>query len=279
MKTSRPIITTVLLLIVATAHAQDEQAPQPAADGPVVRAVGVQVVATDLDQEAFGGMAPMSASPGTTVAVLVGSVGKSIVSVDTDASQVAAMTDSQGNSLLEDEPAEGAAGGFMMVQTNVSPFPKISEDGSMAVIELQAPRTPAAGSDAIHIEATLAVQVAAGTVTQTVDSAALKAGALDVPGYSIKVSQIGDAPWGDGQMSVTFSMTTDTADAVADIRFIDELGNDVTDQRYSTMTMMNTAEVEYGLKKQLETATIQFIFHDQMEKIEVPVNLDVKLGL
>ena len=277
------MLMAALLALTTHAYAQEQvQDPAPApvaANGPAVRAVGIQVMSTDLDQEAFGGMSPMSASPGTTVAVLVTTAGKAIVSVDTDACEVTAINDSQGNSMLEEAQEESGFGMAFMMQTNISPFPEISEDGTMTIVELQAPKTPAPGSDSVHIEAKLAINVAAGTKTETAEHANLQAGALNIPGHNIKISQTGEAQWGNGEMSVTFSMSTDSADAIADIRFIDDAGNDITDQRYSTMTMMNTAEIEYGIKKKVDRATIQFIFHDQMEKLEVPVNLDVSLGL
>ena len=246
-----------------------------------VKAVALAVTG-EVDSDAFE-FSPLQGQPGTRVSLLVDAsgMGATIVGLDDEASKVATFTDAQGNDLLEAKQDDNG-GMFTMSFGGSSPigaFPKVSEDGKMIVLDIEGPATPAAGSGAVTLKASLALDVAEGTVTRKSDSIPLAAGQVVDKEGGITIDSVGESEWGDAAMSVTMKMPAETLEQIATITFYNAAGKDITDGQRSTMTMMGRAEVMWELTEKVDAATIELTLHDKMRKLDVPVDLTVTLGL
>ena len=277
------VSTSLLVFAVAICVAGVTQ-PAPAQDQVEAQAIALQVVAPSLN-EAEADMAPMNVAPGTTVTVLLRPPGEEkLVAIDDDASDVTAFTDSEGANLLEEpqrtaQDGNGFGGMSARHSGPIGAFPDISDDGTLAAVELTAPSAPTQGAATVNIEGTLVARVASGSKKHTLDSTALEAGQLDVPGHQLQITEVGPSQWGNSKVSVSIKTSSDTAEQLAGVRFLDDNGEPIKSRRLSRMTMMNTATLEYGLQQEVDAATIEFTFHDQMREVEVPIEMQVSLGL
>lgn len=121
------------------------QRPAPAPLEPAGgSAIGIRVVGTGLGANGSE-LRPFNESPGTTVVLAVqASGGSGIVEIDSRAGKVESFTDDKGQSLLE----EGRIG------------PKVAEDGTAAMIEVEVRARPSAGAAAVTVQGTLALTLA-----------------------------------------------------------------------------------------------------------------------
>lgn len=275
------MIRTVSSLSLLTAVLVSAAHPAAAEDGAKVEAVAVAVTG-QVDEEAFE-FSPLQGQPGTRVSLAIDAsgLGATIVGLDDEASKVSAFTDAQGNDLLE---SQNEGGGMFSISfgggsSPIGAFPKVSEDGTMMVLDIEGPATPAAGSGAITLKASLALRIAEGTVTRKSGPIPLSAGKVVDKDGGITIDSVGDVEWGDAAMSVTMKMPVETLDQIAKIAFYNAAGEDITDGQRSTMTMLDRAEVMWELTEKVDTATIELTLHDKMRKLEVPVDLTVTLGL
>lgn len=272
---TRLFCPSVALFVVASAM------PAFAEDGVTVKAVAVAVTG-EVDVEAFE-YSPLQGQPGTRVSLLINAseTAATIVGLDDDASEVAAFTDAQGNDLLaEDKQDSGMFSiSFGGGGSAIGAFPKVSDNGKLIVLDVEGPATPAPGSGAVNLKANMVLRVAEGTVTRSSGSIPLAAGAIVDKEGGITIDSVGDAEWGEAAMSVTMKMPAATLNQIAKLTFRNAAGDDITDGRRSTMTMMDRAEVMWELTEKVDTATIEVTLHDKLRKLDVPVDLSVTLGL
>ena len=89
-------------------------------------------------------------SPGTTVVLaIMAPKGNGIVDIDDHGSKLEVFSDDKGTSLLE----EGRVG----------PFPKITEDGSAALVELEVRARPSVGTSSLNVQGTIAMTPISGS--------------------------------------------------------------------------------------------------------------------
>src|SRR5262245_62729276 len=123
-------------------------APPPPAP-PQVSAAAIRIVGLGLGANGTE-RRPFNESPGTVVVLAIQPPrGSGIVQIDDHASTLEAFADDKGQSLLE----EGRVG----------PFPKVAEDGSAAIVEVEVRGRPGAGATSVSGQGTLGVREAAGS--------------------------------------------------------------------------------------------------------------------
>ena len=116
---------------------------------PQVTATAIRVVGLGLGANGSE-LRPFNESPGTVVVLAVQAPrGNGIVQIDSSGSKLDTFTDDKGQSLLE----EGKIG----------PFPRISEDGSAALVEAEVRARPSAGATSISAQGSIAMTLAAGS--------------------------------------------------------------------------------------------------------------------
>src|SRR5262245_12296909 len=151
----------VVVVMVLAIGAPIAAAQRPAAKGtqrppaaapaaaPQISAAGIRVVSPGLGANGTE-LRPFNQSPGTVVVLAIQPPrGSGIVQIDDHASTLEAFADDKGQSLLE----EGRVG----------PFPKVAEDGSAAIVEVEVRGRPGAGATSVSVQGTLGVREAAGS--------------------------------------------------------------------------------------------------------------------
>ena len=125
--------------------------PTPAPAMPQITAVGIRVTGPGFGANGTE-LRPFNESPGTVVALAIQAPrGGGIVDIDDHGSRLEVFADDKGQSLLE----EGRVG----------PFPKMAEDGSAALVEVEVRARPSAGSTSVGVQGIIAMTLAGGIET------------------------------------------------------------------------------------------------------------------
>ena len=244
-----------------------------------VSAVAIGVARPPADaQERFGPQ--LNLERGTRVSVMLTSPGPGIVELDQDASRIDRFVDAAGTDLLEaddEAPARQEEGWFSPAFSPIGAFPRVSTDGSAIIVELRGQSIPAADAPTVELEALLALRVADRVETHRVESVSLSGQTLDVAGESIRVGE-GDGFWGEGT-SVKLTMAAAASERIAAVRFLDPAGEELSAQAVGSMTMMDEAEREFTLEQEAEQATLEIDMYTDVRTVQVPVRLELGLGL
>lgn len=265
MKISPLIAVLTLLLTSAATHAE-------ITTRPIGLTIGSPAIA-DMDFS----FKPNSVNAGTSVHLLVTGFEHSIVKLDDDNSSLDIVTDSTGKDLLKKHPPK--ENGFTFTQKPFGHFPKISEDGKQLIVELITPQTPSIGTTSITYQGKLAVTVAEGRKTISAKDIATEPGQVQLGEHSIEITAFGPSDWQEGKSKLSLKMTKTLLDAIASWKITAPDGTVLCDHPNSTMTMMNTAQLELTLDQAAETINIELELYDGMQLIEVPVNAKVSLGI
>ncbi len=194
----------------SAAHASTKPRPIPSASGPV-RVVGLTIntpVHTGADpasDDPFGvELAFMGSLERTRLALEFEHAEGGILGIDDDACALDSFRDDRGTDLIKkDDPF----GPFEMMS-------RVADDGRHLVFTIPSDVVPARGASRLFAEGTLAVQVAQRSETFTTDEISLAAGTeFTVGGFDFRVTQVGDAQWGDGS-EITLETKRDTVSIV-----------------------------------------------------------------
>lgn len=265
---------TALLSVPALAQpalAQEEAKPRIE---PIALRIARAVDGAGFDTPPLGG------EQGTRLRLLLTEPRRAIVRVDERRSQIETFTDDTGRDLLAGGRQQNDGGfGNMQHRTTVAPFSSISQDGARAVVSVRSPGVPAPDSRLLRLAGTLAVEMASGTRSETIENVALEAGPLEAGEAEIAIEQVQQPEMGQHPMTVTLTLEGEAASTFAGAALRGTEGEELTDRRLSRMVMMDTVRVQYGLIEPAEEATITLNFHEDLETVEVPVELETGLGL
>ena len=231
-------------------------------------------------QELFGPQ--LNLERGTRVSVMVVSPGPGIVELDREASRVERLVDGAGADLLEaddadEDAAAEAEGWFGPMFSPIGAFPQVATDGSAMVVELRGRSIPGPEAAGVELEAVLSLRVADEVETHRVEAVDLAGQELEVAGETIRVGA-GDGLWGQGT-SVKLTMSSATSDRIAAVRFVGAAGEAMAAQAVGTMQMMDEAEREFMLEQETDEATVEVDLYTELRAVQVPVRLEVGLGL
>lgn len=255
------------------------------ADEVVVRAIGATVVAEDFDGDQFE-WGPLNNARGTLIALLL-TVGeddpRSIVGVDAQASDLALMTDSTGRDLKQPLPKEtGDDDGFssMNQAAGFDPFAKMSSDNKQAVVEVNAPRSPAKQAESITVEGTLQVSVASGQDTSVIKAVKLEEAPLALAGHSVKIIAVGEQEWFDEKTrQITFEFKGASAESFAGMRLLGPAGDALDGEINSTMSFGQTLQATFSLKDlAVDKVDVELSFWKGFEQLGVPIEVTIPVG-
>src|SRR4029453_5089193 len=161
-------------------------APMPQVSAAAIRIVGLGLGANGSE------LRPFNKSPGTVV-VLPGQPprGNGIVKIYSRASQIDSFTDDKGQSLLE----EGRIG----------TFPRISEDGSAALVEAEGRARPSAGAASLSVEGSISMTLAGGSKPTRVANVRLTQGQTFKVGTATLT--VGEVSTEEESTKITFGLT------------------------------------------------------------------------
>ncbi len=265
MKLATLVAVSLLSTLVCVANAE-----------VVVRPIAMTIGSPAIDQMDFS-FQPNGVSAGTSVHLLITGLEHPVVKIDGDNSTLDKVTDSTGKDLLQERPARDD--GFMYSSGPIGPFPKISEDGKQLIVELSMPQTPAPGSTSIKLEGKLVVVVAAGKKVVSAEGVATQPGQVTLGEHTIEITGFGPSDWEEGKAKLELKMNATLLDAIASWKITAPDGTELSDGPYSTMTMMDTAQLELTLETSADAINIELELYDGLQQIEVPVAAEVGLGI
>lgn len=263
---------TIVVFLMGTGAAIAQQRPAgrgaarpaaaAAAPAPHLSVAGIRVVGTGLGANASE-LRPFNESPGTTVTIAIESPkGSGIVEIDDDASRLDSFADDKGQTLLE----EGRVG----------PFPKVAEDGSAALVEVETRGRPSPGSASVTVQGTLSITMASGSKPVRVPAVKLQANQAFKVGATTMT--IKEASADDESTKINIGLPRSILNSIREVRFFDAANAAIDAHRSSSGYMNEKAEMEYELKTKDKTATIEFELWQNSRTVKVPFNLQAGLG-
>ncbi|MEM6749470.1 MAG: hypothetical protein AAF612_03275 [Planctomycetota bacterium] len=247
----------------------------PALAEPTAEPIAVVVGSPILEDMDFA-LRPGGVEPGTKVHLLVSGLDQTIVDVDGDASKLTQAVDSTGKDLLEEPEQDGFGFG---PDSPIGPFPSVSDDGKQLVVELAMPQTPAKGAASITLEGVLKVRVATGKTKAQAPNVSTAGGTFKLNGQPVEVTGLKESDWQPGKQELGLKMSSMLLESIASWTVTGPDGAELSDGPNSTMTMMDTAEVAFMLDEKVAAVTIAVELYDGMKTVDVPLKLEVGLGV
>ncbi len=238
-------------------------APSAPAAAPQISATAIRVVGPGLGANGSE-LRPFNEQPGTTVALSVQAPrGSGIVAIDDDASKLEAFSDDKGQSLLE----EGRVG----------PFPKVAEDGSVALFEVEVRARPSTGATSVSVQGTIAMTVAGGSKPIRAASVRLE------EGQSFKIGSatltIGETSVEGDARKITFGLPRSVLSTIREVRFFDAKNAPIEARRTGSGYFNEKAQLEVEAQTKDKTATVEFEMWQNLRTIKVPFKVQAGLGL
>jgi hypothetical protein len=264
-------LSSLVILSSLTTEAVGQRGAS-ARDGAKVEAVGLRVVG-----EPYGGrddMRPFNYYAGTTAVLLLTRPGGGLIAMDDDASEVTRFADERGKDLL----VEGK-----FSQPGFSAFPRISEDGAAALVEVSGGAVPTRGATTVSIGGKAVLKVATKKAThERADVAVKKGTSVEIGPFRFTVVDVGKPDWGDEPLQITFEAKQEL-DALAEIRFTGPDGKAIEHHSGGTMTsrMGNQVNIRqsYRLVRKVDRVSIEVDAWTDLRTIEVPIDVKVGIGL
>lgn len=248
---------TSLFIALAALGALAQSTPKISVAG--IRVIGSGLGANGSELHAFG-----EQHPGMSVGLaILAPDGSGIVEIDDHASRVDAFTDNKGRSLLE----EGRFG----------PFPKISEDRSAAMVDVEVRGRPSAGASSVTVQGNVTMTMATGSKPTRIPNVRLE------PGKTMKLGSttisVKSATQGDESTDITFALPRSILNSIHAVRFFDSKGTLIESRRTSSGYMNEAAEIEFDAKSKEKTMAVEFDVWQNIRQVKVPFNLTAGLAI
>jgi len=242
---------------------KDDKKDDKTKSEPIVKPTSLAVyrkIDTKMFQFGFG-------SDQTNVTFLLRYPGKQLLGVD-QSSELKSLKDDKDNSLVDDK-------GFFKV--NFSTYPQIAKDRSAMLVSINAyNRAPGKGASKVLVKGDLMVLCGTDEKSEEVkkfefkDKEEAKAG-----DFKLKVTQ----EKGFGSQGATFSLISPT-NAIKGLVVKDADGKDV--EVYAGAPFPSAPKeftVTYTLQKPLKEGKVTITYFTKSEKVKVPIDLSVGIGL
>lgn len=234
-----------------------------AAEKPVVHLAGLRIVGPGYGLNGTELQAFYQKS-GTTIALVVEAPkNRKIVDIDDDKCSMTEFTDDAGNNLLDGIDWSG--------------FPKISDDGLLALVEVSSRTRPSMGAVRIHARGTVYMRVAASDVSEKIDHLKLQVGqTAQIYGETVKVMKV--EAENDG-LTLVIQISRNLKDNMKDIRFYTVGGDPVEILGRGSFTFGNAAQMEYNLDQKSipEALKVEIDVWKELETLNLP--FDIKSGV
>lgn len=245
--------------------AQKAAPPAQASAAPAqVSAVAIRIVGPGFGANGTE-LRPFNEQPGTVVVLAIQAPrGSGIVDVDNHASKLEGFADDKGVSLLE----EGRVGSF----------PKVAEDGSAALVEIEVRARPSGGAASVTAQGTLAMTLSSGA------KPVRAAGVRLAPDQTFKLGSntltIGEVKAEEEEGTrVAFGLTRTLLNSIREVRFFDAKNAAIEARRVGSGYMNERAHLEYVLKTKDKTATVEFELWQNPRLVKVPFSVQAGLGV
>jgi hypothetical protein len=234
----------------------------------------VEVNGLRLVSEGYQGsdkLRPFNHFKGTTLSFVTHVSAGGIIGLDTSASEVHTLQDDTGTDLLSGTKRYG--------QNTIGGWPKISTDSKAITFEIQSQALPKVEAKAIHIEGHVTLDVS----NQTEEH---KSGVIDLSNttnfdigpISIAIEESGKPKWGNKPFFLKLRVGT-SVEKIAKFRFLNLEGVEVDAHRNSTNHLGDEYLASYQLDQKLDQFQIEIELWKNIQKVEIPFNLNASVGL
>ena len=247
-----------------------------AQSSPKVKTVGIRVIREVVGEDSDKLVPFNTFEKGTAVALLIESGGASIIKVDERASKIVSFKDDGGKDLMVNSK------GFN--RNGLGSFPKVSEDGKAAVVEVNAAGVPDAGASKVVVEGTLVLQTA--SEKKAVKSAPFelkKGAAVKVGDIEMTLKSVGKPSFGDDAVELGFETSNKGITMLASVKFYDESGKELESESRGSSSMgfgnKFTYGKDYSLKEAVEgKLVVEFEVWTDLAETEVPIKIAAGVG-
>ena len=237
-------------------------AAAPAAAMPQITVAGLRVAGPGIGANGTE-VKPFMESPGTTVVLAIQAPkGNGIVDIDDHASKLDVISDDKGASLLE--------------EARVGPFPKITEDGSAALVELEVRARPSAGTASVSAQGTIAMTLAGGS--KPIRAANVKMDANQTFKIGATTLTIAEAKVEDEATRLTVNLPRSLLTTIREIRFFDAKNAPLEGHRRGSGYFNEKAELELEVKTKDKAFAIEFEVWQNLRTVKAPFKLEAGLG-
>jgi hypothetical protein len=237
-------------------------APAPPAPMPKITVAALRIVSGGFGANGSE-LRPFNEEPGTSVALaVVPPAGAGLVEFDERASRIQAFADDKGQNLLE--------------QGRFGPFPKIAEDGSVAVVDLEVRGRPSPGATSLNLQGTVALTMASGSkptklpAIQLAPSKTMRLGTATITVKTMEASEDG--------LEVTLALSRAVLKTIRGVKFFDPKGAEIESRRSSSGYMNDAAEVEFRLKGAEKNVVVEFDVWQNLRQVNAPVSVEIGLS-
>ena len=255
MRIARVIVTGIFLLLPMTLIGQDK---------PTVQLAGLQIVGSGYGLNGTE-LRAFNEPSGTTLALLVRAPqDKKIVDVNDDNCSLLEFVDDKGTNLLDGVDWGG--------------FPKISEDGSFALIEVSSKNKPSEDASQIMAKGTIHLVVGASASTEKIENLKLEVGTkVKVQQDVIEVMKVDG---GNDGLTIVLQMNRKFVDNMKDIRFYTADGNQLDIWSRGSFSFGNASQMEYSfdLKSTPSALNVEMDLWKELEIVNHAFELKSGLG-
>jgi len=270
-----PVAPLVLVgTLVALAALQDSRPPAAAASTAGATRVEVYEFAVRRQPKIEG--ITLYGSEGLEIKLAVEVPGKSLLSIDEERTTLRTWADDQGTSLA---PAEDDFFHWAQMDTRWDD----DERMDVATLALRTASLPVAGAQRVKLDATLVFVDAGDLTTRDVSAAIAKGSKFELAGQNVEISEVNAVEDSD-EWAVQVAFTTKAPlDALQTLVFKDAEGNEIASDDYgsSSMSMFGkkTYTYYYMLGRAVDSATLSATYYARMGHVEVPLALELGVGL
>ena len=243
----------------AAPPAKKAAAPAKAA-APTVSVAGIRVVGQGYGEDGREAQ-PFNESPGVGLALVVEAKNGGIIAFDSDATALGEISDSEGNSLLDN--------------ASIWPFPKLTKDGKAVIVEMKTQGVPAVGATHVTAKGTITVTTATGSKAVKVPNVKLANEATFKVGAGVVTLE--DVSADETTTSLTFKGTQAVLGSIRGWKFLDAKGAEIeaSDRGYSRSN--DTVYKPFGLTTTAKVVTLELDVWQGLKSAAIP--FDVKAGL
>lgn len=222
--------------------------------------------------EGFGRLNPMhSASPGTTIAILIESPKGGLISILPDKSKLDLFADDKGTNLL----------GEKKFGTGIASFPRLAKDGKAGLVDITGKVLPASGATSIQAKGTITLGIATQKKKTKSKPFAVKQGTTTKIGdVNFLIKKAGKPSYGKEPLEITFE-TKDDVTAVAGYLFEDAAGKEIKMRKAgssrSGFNKSYTTTMSFAFEKEVKELVL--VMDAWQDKKEVPYKFDVSIGI
>jgi thiol-disulfide isomerase/thioredoxin len=249
-----------------------ETSPPPIAESTsfTVKATGIHIQRHLTDEQLA--LIPGGRN-GMVVQLLISAPGKRIVGIDESHSTISKFSDDNGSELRKYDEGDFWEGAF----THEA---RTSQDGHSSAVEIASAAEPSLDATKIILKGSLVIKIA-GTERslESKDVLLQPDSKFEVGPYEMKLAEIKTKDLREN-MKVGLTLNFDgDPDAIRSIKFFDPLKREIGIAAIRSTSSDNHNTREYQLSERPKTITVHLDGYEKLDKVKVPVDLQIGLGL